>query len=538
MHKRKKRFCIALFRLLSVAVFLALALASITGYVLADVGDIAGVIDTLEFDATWGMVPDIIHVAGNVYAIAYTGYDYDGFLRTVEIATDGQITDTIIDTLEFDTKKGKTPNIIHISGDIYAVAYEGDKEDGFLKTVEIATSGQITNTVIDTLEFDTSNGETPSIVNISGNVYAIAYEGSDSDGFLKTVEIATNGEITDTVIDTLEFDTSNGETPSIVNVLDNVYAIAYEGSDSDGYLKTVEIATNGEITDTVIDTLEFDTSEGMVPDLIHVSGDVYAIAYDCDYYEGFLKTVGIDSQAIMLPTVTTDNATLVEEESATLNGVITDDGGEACQYQFEYDIDSGAPYTHNTGWTGNLTTGQYFSASITGLDKGTKYYFRAQARNSSGTIDGSELSFLTKPDPPVTFSASAASDTQIDLAWTKGEGAQRTMVRRKTGDYPVDRDDGHLVYFDTGTSVSDTGLTPDTTYYYKSWSEVTGSQQWSDGFAAAITTTGGGAAPPTAVGGVIYPVNRMLVLSQWTGLILISLLAAGIFVMLARRVGT
>jgi len=43
----------------------------------------------------------------------------------------------------------------------------------------------------------------------------------------------------------------------------------------------------------------------------------------------------------------------------------------------------------------------------------------------------------------------------------------------------------------TGTSVSDTGLSPSTTYYYRAWSEVTvtGSQQWSDGYAQASAVT-------------------------------------------------
>ena len=77
-----------------------------------------------------------------MYAIAYAGNGDDGFLKTVTIATDGQITDPLIDTLEFDTSKGKTPNIIPISG-VYAIAYAGDGDDGFLKTIEITTSGQI-----------------------------------------------------------------------------------------------------------------------------------------------------------------------------------------------------------------------------------------------------------------------------------------------------------------------------------------------------------------------------------------------------------
>ena len=239
-------------------------------------------------------------------------------------------------------------------------------------------------------------------------------------------------------------------------------------------------------------------------------------------------SLGSEETQTLLPSATTDNVTLVEETTATFSGTVTNDGGEACQYRFEYGTASGGPYANNTGWTGSLTTGQSFNANVTSLSKGTKYYFRAQAKNSTGTGSGGELDFLTKPDAPVTFTASAANGTQVDLSWTKGDGANRTMVRRKTGDYPANRSDGAQVYFDTGTSVSDTSLSPNTAYYYKAWSEVTGSQQWSDAFAAVVTTTGSGPPPPppTAVGGTVYPVNKAQVLAPW--LFLFSVLSLAI----------
>jgi len=266
-------------------------------------GDIGAVIDTLEFDAVCNGSPRIVQVDGNVFVIAYPGPGGDGFLKTVTINTDGQIDNAAIDTLEFDADTAFHLSIIHVSGSVYAIAYRGVDLDGYLKTVTIHTDGLIDNTVIDTLEFDISDGAYPNIVHASGSVYAIAYQGSGGDGYLKTVTIHTDGLIDDTVIDSLEFDASDCVYPNIIHITGSVYAIAYKGVGGDGYLKTVTIHTNGQIDDTVIDTLEFEQKAGSYLNIIHISGSVYAIAYEGVGGDGFVKTVTINTDGLIDDTV-------------------------------------------------------------------------------------------------------------------------------------------------------------------------------------------------------------------------------------------
>jgi len=256
------------------------------------------------------------------YAIAYgkdTGSDYAGFLVTMGIASDGQIADTVIDNLEFDTTRGQYPNMIPVSGDIYAIAYTGDPDDGFLETLSIAPGGTISTlpeTISHTLEFDDSAGLTPNIIPISDDVYAIAYRGKGDDGFLKTVRIAADGDIAG-VLNSLEFDTTVAATPNIIHVAGETYAIAYWGSGGDGFLKTVGIAPDGTING-VLCTLVFDDVMGQYPNIIHVSGDVYAIAYVGPYQEGYLRTVEIASDGTIATLPVEINDTLVFD-----NGLIT-----------------------------------------------------------------------------------------------------------------------------------------------------------------------------------------------------------------------
>jgi len=265
--------------------------ANATGGTAGEITDT--VIDTLEFDTANGYEPSMINITGDIYAIAYRGPGSDGFLKTITIDGEGEIGNSTIDTLEFDGSAGYEPCVIHITGDVYAIAYRGPGNDGFLKTVTINTNGGIGNSAIDTLEFDGSDGYEPSIIYVSGNVYAIAYRGAGNDGFLKTVYIDADGHIGNPAIDTLEFDTSSGYEPSIVLVSGNTYAIAYRGAGNDGFLKTVYIDADGHIGNPAIDMLEFDNSNGYAPFLINVAGDTYAIAYRGTGAAGFTKTVTI-----------------------------------------------------------------------------------------------------------------------------------------------------------------------------------------------------------------------------------------------------
>jgi len=194
--------------------------------------------------------------------------------------------------------------------------------------------------------------------------------------------------------------------------------------------------------------------------------------------------------AVEVPQARTDDATIVTGTGATLNGTVLSDGGEACQYRFSYGAEPGS-YTESTGWAGSLSTGDAFSAVVSGLSEGEDYFFIAEVRNAEGEVSGGEQQLITKPDAPSAFLAEATGAQSIGLSWTSGDGAGATQVQRKAGSYPSDRDDGTTVYSGSGTSATDTGLVPDTTYYYRAWSEAAAGGVWSDGYAEDMAATDG-----------------------------------------------
>jgi hypothetical protein len=113
-----------------------------------------------------------------------------------------------------------------------------------------------------------------------------------------------------------------------------------------------------------------------------------------------------------------------------------------------------------------------------------------RATNDAGSGDGSELTFATYNAVLCPSSITPIStSTTVSLVWVKGSGSNMTLVRYKPGAYPTSTSDGTLGYLGTGESVSITGLTPGTTYYFLAYG-MTGGVYSSSSITALCTTAG------------------------------------------------
>ncbi len=101
--------------------------------------------------------------------------------------------------------------------------------------------------------------------------------------------------------------------------------------------------------------------------------------------------------------------------------------------------------------------------------------------------------------PPISLTLIYVSINEIQVDWTKGNNADKTMVRASYGHVPEDRDDGYLVYYDTGETVSDNSFDWDTNLgkiYFRAWSqnadgewETTGASGEMEGTPVTLLTT-------------------------------------------------
>jgi len=78
---------------------------------------------------------------------------------------------------------------------------------------------------------------------------------------------------------------------------------------------------------------------------------------------------------------------------ATLNGLLTADGGLPCTVSFEWGLT--ASYGKMTPYMQGFRVGNTFSYLLKGLNEGTVYHYRAIAQNSRVVVYGADVTFVT-----------------------------------------------------------------------------------------------------------------------------------------------
>lgn len=261
----------------------------------------AATLDNAVLDTSQILWTSIIYLAGNVVVVAFTDEGNDGVLKTFLVSAAGAITEPAEDTFEFDGAVGNYPHLCKISNSKIAVVYTDSAGDGQLFTIGIDAAGNIDGAKIDTYEFDVNQALTPRICHVTGNIYAIAYTGWGTVGYLRTVEIASDGQITEPFKDTWTTGAVEGNEPAIIKVSDSIVAGVYYDTANDGQLFTIGIDAAGNIDAAPIDTLEYETDTAYYNDLCFMAGNIYLICFQGPGTDGFVKSVDIETPLLARP---------------------------------------------------------------------------------------------------------------------------------------------------------------------------------------------------------------------------------------------
>jgi len=178
----------------------------------------------------------------------------------------------------------------------------------------------------------------------------------------------------------------------------------------------------------------------------------------------------------VLPTLTTQTVSNINQYTATANGNITNVGEIFCTVRgFQYGLTQTPTWSKSE--SGSFNTGAY-SLDLTGLSGNTTYYVRAFATNSAGTNYGNWISFKTLSISPSVTTNNVTNIVRVnpanvtangDITNTGGEDV--TIRGFKYGLTETDTwDVNEEGTFSAGTySLTIEGLDPDTTYYIRAY---------------------------------------------------------------------
>ena len=120
----------------AIALLIIVCLSSPALFSQSSIAEVA----SLEIDNQYGLYHSLIQVDSDTYLLAYTGLDSDGFIKTITISADGS-TITEVESLVHDNVTGAYQSLVQVDSDTYLLAYQGQNSDGYLKTFTVAEDG-------------------------------------------------------------------------------------------------------------------------------------------------------------------------------------------------------------------------------------------------------------------------------------------------------------------------------------------------------------------------------------------------------------
>ena len=209
-----------------------------TTFVMDPVTFAVTVVNSYEFDPTEGFSASSAYVSPGVYVVGWQG-NSNGKVSVLTV--DGSYVIAEPSTYTHNAGDAFHNSVCVLDSSHFVLAYDDDSisGNGWIKVFNIGASPTYTITLVAAFARGMAIQRYNSLVTIDSTHFALAYEGENSDGFLKTFEF--NGVDTITEQYTYEFDTVNGTYNSLIAIDSTHYALAYQGSGLDGFIRAFEI---------------------------------------------------------------------------------------------------------------------------------------------------------------------------------------------------------------------------------------------------------------------------------------------------------
>jgi hypothetical protein len=264
-----------------------------------------GLVDSFEYYKSDSVAPSIVCVGPDMYAVMFYAASSSGAggkkekVCTVGITNStGDIASSVTDTisLTYDSLNASNCQIMHLNRTVYACLYSASDSDLWLETINISTDGSIADTVIDSQEINITDGVYPRMCRVDGDTIAMVYAGGGSDGILMTWNITDSGNIAASYGNYWKYESTQGLYADIIKVNNSVHAVVCAGSGSDGWIRTIRINNTGQMQRNLIGSYEYDPADGNYNRISYVGDDMYAVSYQWSSADGAIKTLRISPE--------------------------------------------------------------------------------------------------------------------------------------------------------------------------------------------------------------------------------------------------